>query len=299
MANEFHGLDGSGSLDDGNYSLDLLADNGTSTSIVPSIETIITGSFDTILSLKSTVADRKFRGFLLRLSAKYDPSLDVSSFLTVHSSSEAFAKPLIICEPLVAGLTHKNPMDKNEIKVVLQHNENVELVLEVTVVEKNKPSGSNLWFYDRFEIQLQGAEANESITLMSGNATTSVPSLQPSKISDFPSAGSIESFSPSSNPSMSGVPTVSIAPSSLPSESHVPTVSIAPSSLPSKSQALTDEDQSQSPSVQPTITTSKASGLFRGNEYGKIGNSFGYYCLKFMIQITCILGLQYVMIIIL
>jgi len=314
MANQFHGLDGSGSLDDGNYSLDLLADDGTSTRIEPSIETIFTGSFETTLSLKSTVADRKFRGFLLRLSAKNDPKLDVSSFLIVHSSSKAFAKPLNICEPFVAGLTHKDPMDKNEIKVVVQHNANVELVLEVTVVEKNNPSGSNLWFYNRFEIQLQGANVIVPYTSIPDIAATSVPSMQPSKVSDFPSAGTTESFSPSSTPSMSAVPTVSIAPSSLPSESHVPTVSIvpsslpstvriAPSSLPSESLDLTNEDQSQSPSVQRTntgaTTISSASGLFRGNAYSEIGNSFGYYGLKLMIQMACILGLQYFMMIIL
>ena len=303
MANQFHGLDGSGSLDDGNYSLDLLADDGTSTRIDPSIETIFTGSFDTTLSLKSTVAGRKFRGFLLRLSAKNDPKLDVSSFLIVHSSSKAFAKPLNICEPFVAGLTHKDPMDKNEIKVVVQHNANVELVLEVTVVEKNNPSGSNLWFYNRFEIQLQGANVIVPYTSIPDIAATSVPSMQPSKVSDFPSAGTTESFSPSSSPSTSAVPTVSIAPSFLPSESNAPTVSIVPSSLPSENLDLTNEDQSQSPSVQRTntgaTTISSASGLFRGNEYSEIGNSFGYYGLKLMIQMACILGLQYFMMIIL
>ena len=306
MANQFHGLDGSGSLDDGNYGLDLLADDGTSIRIEPSIETIFTGSFDTTLSLKSTVAGRKFRGFLLRLSAKNDPWLDVSSFLIVHSSSEVFAKPLNICEPFVAGLTHKDPIDKNEIKVVVLHNANVEVVLEVTVVEKNNPSGSNLWFYNRFEIQLQGA--------IPDIAATSIPSMQPSKVSDYPSEGTTESFSPSSTPSMSAVATVSIAPSSLPSESYVPTViivpsslpssvSIAPSYLPSESLDLTNDDQSQSPSVQRSstgaTTTSSASGLFRGEQYSEIGNSVGYYCLKLMIQMSCILGLQYFMTIIL
>ena len=302
MANNMHGLDGGGSLADGNYSLDLSIedDDTTATPLSTSIDTLITGSGAHVLILKSTDT-AKFRGFLFRLSAKNDQLVNANSFLALHSSSTAFARTMSICDPLVGGLTHINNMDKDEIKITLQHNDNVDLILEVTVVEKNKPSGSNLWFYNRFDIQLRGditEVPSMSVSPSTSTQPSDIPSTLPSTFpSVVPSADPSASFSPSLSPSISEAPSVSIAPSSYPSTSSKPTregysqlPSSEPSQLPSSEPSRPPSSEpSRPPSSEPSrVVTSSAYGLFEGEKH----ETFANYCMKFIIQIAIILGLQ-------
>ncbi|GFH58491.1 predicted protein [Chaetoceros tenuissimus] len=312
MQNTFHGTIGSGSLLDGNYQLHFLDKESETYTPIESItdsdgnivkidlfKDASASSHKHVLSLKTTAFDTKFRGFLLRLSATDDTEKDVSSYLSISDSYSQLSRTLEICDEKVSGLTHNSPMDKEEIQFELLHNEAINLTLEITVVEKNKPSGSNLWYYEMYQFQLRDTmdDLKESSQPSESSGSSTSPSISIAKESSQPSESSGSSMSPSismapspesivgdenslttneetnapstvtttivedesMSPSISPSPSVSLSPSISPSKSTSPSVSIHPSAIPSVS-------FSPSTSNTPTVgETSEATIIGKSN----------------------------------
>lgn len=266
MQNVSHGASGSGSLLDGNYQLNMIdKESGTYAPIESTTDSDgnkvkidlfkdeSVASQKHVLSLKTIALDTKFRGFLLRLSATDDTEKDVSSYLSISESYSQLSRTLEICDAKVSGLTHSSPMDKEEIQFELLHSEAINLTLEITVVEKNKPSGSNLWYYEMYQFQLrdimddlketpQPSESNSSSMSPSISMSPSVDlmvgdenSFTTKEETDAPSAVTTPVEDESMSPSISISPSVSLSPSVSPSTSLSPSVSMHPSALPSVS----------------------------------------------------------------
>lgn len=266
MQNAFHGASGSGSLLDGNYQLNIIdkeseiytpiestTDSDGNKVKIDLFKDESAQSHKHVLSLKIIAFDTKFRGFLLRLSATDDTEKDVSSYLSISDSYSQFSRTLEICDEKVSGLTHNSPMDKEEIQFELLHSEAINLTLEITVVEKNKPSGSNLWYYEMYQFQLRDTmddlkETSQPSESNSGSMSPSVSmapslasivgdenSLTTNEETNAPSAVTTLVEDESMSPSISISPSVSLSPSISPSISSSPSVSMHPSAIPSVS----------------------------------------------------------------
>jgi len=257
MSNNSHGLNGSGSLSDGNYVVHLQTSTQQHTHLPPDTTTTLATGVAHTISLNAGTATN-FRGFLFRLSGKNGEVVKTS--MTIADSSAIFGKPLNICADNVAGITHDNNSDKTTIDVIIQYDEPIELLLEVTVVKANNPKGSNLWYHSSYDFNL---EEDDTISSTMGGVPKSptAGSMEPSSDPTNDTTGS-PSEVPSSEPSLSLEPTIppSAEPSSGPSTSMLPSISIEPSMIPSVSTIPTVEDQSQVPSSEPTQTSGSSRG---------------------------------------
>lgn len=272
-----HGKDGSGSLLDGGYSLNILNadvpqlivpddDNDSAMMNMANGVTVPTAVSHT-LSLRPSNNNtiNKFRGFLFRLSAKNDN--DVKSSFAIAPNYSQYAKISALCTENVTGITHDNNMDKEEIQFSLNHPESIELLLEVTLVEKNQlnPTVQKLWYYDRYTITLEDNLVSTPPDPISappdptdapcGDEESSENTLETLATSEESSQMPSNSSKPSGHPSISLNPTASTGPSSSPSISVHPSKSLTPSDRPSKDTSTTTPSLSISPTVSLAPST--------------------------------------------
>jgi hypothetical protein len=278
-----HGKDGSGSLLDGGYSLNILNadvpqlivpddDNDSAMMNMANGVTVPTAVSHT-LSLRPSNNNtiNKFRGFLFRLSAKNDN--DVKSSFAIAPNYSQYAKISALCTENVTGITHDNNMDKEEIQFSLNHPESIELLLEVTLVEKNQlnPTVQKLWYYDRYTITLEDNLVSTPPDPISappdptdapcGDEESSENTLETLATSEESSQMPSNSSKPSGHPSISLNPTASTGPSSSPSISVHPSKSLTPSDRPSKDTMTMTPSLSHS--ADPTLSVSPTSISFQ------------------------------------
>lgn len=95
-----------------------------------------------------------FKGFLLRLSGKNGENAS-----TTLVAVDSFAKVNGLCNSDVSGITHRNSNKKSSVEVTLNHPQQAELFLEVTVVT----TSSSNWAYDSFDISIAGNSTAPSL----------------------------------------------------------------------------------------------------------------------------------------
>lgn len=297
IANLSHGTTGRGSLRNGNYQIRLVTSTSgtTSTTSSSSSITLVPGppaflytqtEYKITLAVRDGISDVFFRGFLLRLSGKEGEDVKEYMAMSPEYSTGALGggKNHTMCSATVAGVTHTDASDKTSVDAILLFKEPIaQARLEVTVVQRNSnPSGSNLWYYDSYDIVVSQAppptngptswhhpSASPSVTpqmypsylpstlpsqqhgpsVHPTSALSNVPTLNPS---DHPSLG--PSWNPSSVPSLVGRP--SVTPSSTPSLQP----SVSPSSTPSFQPSVTV-------SSSPSVTLSSTPSIVPPTEY--------------------------------
>jgi hypothetical protein len=286
IANISHGNIGSGSLRNGNYQVRMSSSSNSGDGSSSSTSTFIPGpptflSTGTDYTLTLTIRDDSiiassnhfFRGFLFRLSGKQGEN--VRDAMTISPDFRLIGKDhTTMCSSIVSGVTHTNAIDKTTVDVLLRFDEPIPRVqLEVTVVQSNNPSGSNLWHYDSYDLVVLQAPP-------STNVPTSNPSVEPSSVPSIHPSNAIPSMKPSLESTTS--PTTSYPsssthfpswtpskdPSSLPSMEPSKGLSLLPSLTPSKGPSLLpsltpsddarSENPTTSPSMEPTATTTSS-----------------------------------------
>lgn len=285
IANISHGNTGSGSLRNGNYQVRMSSNNSgdgssSSSTFIPGPPTFLSTGIDYTLTLTirddSIIASSNqfFRGFLFRLSGKQGEN--VRDAMTISPDFRSIGKDhTTMCSSIVSGVTHTNAIDKTTVDVLLRFNEPIPRVqLEVTVVQSNNPSGSNLWHYDSYDLVVLQAPPSTNVPTSNPSVEpSSVPSIHPSNVNPSmkPSLESTSTSPTTSYPSSSAhFPswTPSKDPSSLPSMEPSKGLSLLPSLTPSKSPSLLpsltpsddarSENPTTSPSMEPTATTTSS-----------------------------------------
>lgn len=170
-----HGRQGSGSLDDGNFTIRV---NGTR--LLLNDETAADG---TILELMAgenyTVMiegnNDPFRGVLLRVAGINGEDMvdtlavvdDNTQLLPSTGETSGFESA---CADDVSGLCHNSRMDKMNITAMLMLNddEDADVLVEVTIVTNNDGGGSNDWYYGSYQLNVTVQTTTNSTT----NSTT-------------------------------------------------------------------------------------------------------------------------------
>jgi hypothetical protein len=192
IANGAHGLNGSGSLANGNYELRIVEEStATTSSSCPSKKlkpkrsaSLRTGTKYTV-TLSATDADDGgyFRGFLIRLSGKNQDGEDAVAVskeaLIVSPDFDGVGKDHTLCSSTVVGVTHVNASDKTSVDVILSFEQPIEALLEVTVVRNNRPMGSDLWYYDSFDIVVSDSSSSSK----SSKSSKSCKGIKMTKVS--------------------------------------------------------------------------------------------------------------------
>jgi len=192
-APSLHGAIGDGNLDNGNYFL-----NSNENGILDSAaDASLSTGVDHYISLNG-VDGATFRGFLFRLSGA--DGADATGLMTITDASSPDSLNMNGCGSGSSGISHNNKSDKSTVDIIIRSDQPIDLVLEVTVVEKNNSNEKNHWHYEKFDLKLE-AQATVSPTAPqpTANPTTSEPSPSPSA-------------HPSGNPTTSGAPTISMNP---------------------------------------------------------------------------------------
>lgn len=162
LSSGFHGRQGSGGLADGDYVVTLgdteLQDG--------------TNKFEAGSTLELTLSGPPFRGFMIRLSSE-DGSDNTGELIIFDSEN---SKNLDLCDFYgVSGVTHPNRKQKTSITIGFEALGS--RLLEVMVVQKNRPLGSNHWFGSAFSLT-----AAATSTTMPSDMPSLVPSSQPSSV---------------------------------------------------------------------------------------------------------------------
>lgn len=191
-----HGSIGDGNLDNGNYFLSS-NENGILDS---GVDASLSIGVDHYISLNG-MDGAKFRGFLFRLSGAN--GADATGLMTTTDASSPDSSNMSNCGSGSSGISHNNRNDKSTIDIIIRSDQPIDLVLEVTVVEKNNSNEKNHWHYEKFNLKLEAqATATPTAPQPTANPTTSKPSPSPSaKLS--------------SNPTTSSAPTISMNPTAL------------------------------------------------------------------------------------
>eukprot|EP00557_Chaetoceros_sp_GSL56_P005450 CAMPEP_0176490990 /NCGR_PEP_ID=MMETSP0200_2-20121128/8179_1 /TAXON_ID=947934 /ORGANISM="Chaetoceros sp., Strain GSL56" /LENGTH=295 /DNA_ID=CAMNT_0017888361 /DNA_START=162 /DNA_END=1049 /DNA_ORIENTATION=+ len=227
IANTAHGVTGSGSLRNGNYQLRVTTST-TSTTLVPGPPTFLsTGAEYTItLAIRDVTANNQyFRGFLFRLRGRQGE--DVKDAMSISPEFLSSSQVSSICSSIagVSGITHTNANDKTNVDVILSFDQPIsQAQLEVTVVQRNNPSGSNLWHYDSYDLVVLQAPSTD--------APTRNPSAEPTAVSKSDSVSPSQSVSspiPSMEPTTGSGPTATLIPTTASPSSMEPTISLSTS----------------------------------------------------------------------
>eukprot|EP00521_Asterionellopsis_glacialis_P003639 CAMPEP_0195264372 /NCGR_PEP_ID=MMETSP0706-20130129/10821_1 /TAXON_ID=33640 /ORGANISM="Asterionellopsis glacialis, Strain CCMP134" /LENGTH=297 /DNA_ID=CAMNT_0040318651 /DNA_START=70 /DNA_END=963 /DNA_ORIENTATION=+ len=188
-----------------------------------------------------------FKGFLVRIG-------ESSAALTPTSPGVQDAE---VCGDGVAGVTHMDNNEKQEISATLKVDEaGTDIAMDITVVIVLIFSQESVWHNSRFVIN-----AEDPPTPDPSSSPSSAPSLSSSPSSSA-SISSVPSSSPSSYPSSAPSSPPSLYPSSAPSSSPSLSASSPPSLYPSSPPSVSPffSAPSLSPSLYPSSTPTPTSG---------------------------------------
>jgi hypothetical protein len=156
-----HGRQGSGSLDDGGFTVmfgDVVLENG----VVPELAAGETYS----VALQAS-GGTPFRGFLLRVSGLHGEEMQESLTVTDNSTQlllstgeqDGFESS---CAVTVAGLCHNSRVDKSGITTEFMHESEADVLIEVTVVTNNEGGGKNDWYFSDYRTSVRQAAASQA-----------------------------------------------------------------------------------------------------------------------------------------
>ena len=146
-----HGASGNNGAVTGKY----MVQSNTTGAMDSSLPTELPTGIDHYISL-SGVNGQTFKGFLFRLSETNGK--DVSKSMKVTDASAPFSKKALPdCGRGNVGYTHNDNIKKSSVEVIINHDNPVDLLLEITVVEETVN-----WYYEAFKIKLTGNSATKS-----------------------------------------------------------------------------------------------------------------------------------------
>lgn len=191
-----HGPGGGDDIEDLGLQITLTTSDSSSTiTLDPSVTTFLESDtrYTITLSTKSSSSAAGFRGFLFRLKGRRGE--DASNTLSVIPSKASISQELDFCGDFASGISHSEAkLLKNSIPIYLFFTkESGDLLLEVTVVQDNKPPPSNNWGYSTYKLKFFGKDFGTP------SPRTNEPSNYPT-ISNFPSITPAPSLSISVTP---------------------------------------------------------------------------------------------------
>lgn len=145
-----HGDNGFGTIEPNysNFPLNLYFDNG------PALENMQSYSLPVKVNHTLTLSGEEggtiFKGFLFRLSEKNKNELKTRIYL--NKNSQALGVFSTFCSDDIIGITHNSASDKTSVSLDVYAEEEVNLILEVTVVLYNIPMRGNAWLYSRYDL---------------------------------------------------------------------------------------------------------------------------------------------------
>ena len=217
----------------------------------PGTSVVLTPGKDYTISLQSSTANSNgtFKGFFFRLSGKAGEN--VKSSIKLSPNYASIGHDNFRCASLpVGGITHNTRIEKEAVAVVVNSNDPIDMLLEVTVVKSK--SIPNAWHFDSYNIRFE-AVAKESAPI---GVPTSLPSTSPTIAKSATSLTPSITVAPSSSASVppSTNPTSSVSPSVSRSGRPSMISSLKPSIAVSKTPAESDPSSMPSPESPGNLT---------------------------------------------